>query len=90
MPAGFTEEADRGERNGHHVNVGRLDASLFQAELRRFVGHAVLCMFIAHEALFFSGGNQLAVDVQGRGRIMAKGAGQAKNRQCQGSSLFNL
>jgi hypothetical protein len=45
-------------------------------------------MFVTHEAFFFGGGNQLAVDVQGRGRVMAKGAGQAKNRQCQGISLF--
>ncbi|OMP11032.1 hypothetical protein COLO4_04070, partial [Corchorus olitorius] len=88
VPASLAEQADRGERNRHHIDVGRLDAGLFQAELRRLVGHAVLCMFIAHEALFFGGGDQLAVDVQGRGRIMAKGAGQAKNRQCQGSSLF--
>jgi hypothetical protein len=39
-------------------------------------------MLVANETLFFSRSNQLAVDVQGRGRIMAKGAGQAKDRQC--------
>ncbi|MCY1420537.1 hypothetical protein D9M71_361620 [compost metagenome] len=82
LPASLAENADRGERNRYHVNVGRLDASLLQAELRRFVGHAVLCMFIAYEAFLFSRRDQLAVDIQGCGRIMAKGAGQAKNRQC--------
>jgi hypothetical protein len=39
-------------------------------------------MFIAYEALFLSRRDQLAVNVQRGGRIMAKGAGQAKNRQC--------
>lgn len=82
LPAGLAEQADRRERNRYHVNVGRLDAGLLQAEFRRFVGHAVLCMFIAYEALFFRRRDQLAVDIQGCGRIMAKGAGQAKNRQC--------
>ncbi|MCY1407306.1 hypothetical protein D9M71_226030 [compost metagenome] len=90
VPARLAEQADRREWNRHHVDVRRLDAGLLQAELRRFVGHAVLCMFVAYEALFFSGSDQFAVDVQGRGRIMAKGAGQAKNRQCQGSSLYKL
>ena len=88
VPPRLAEQADRGERDGYHVDVGRLDACLFQAELRRLVGHAVLRMLVTHEALFFGGGNQLAVNVQGRGRVMAKGAGQAKNRQCQGISLF--
>ncbi|MNV73435.1 hypothetical protein D3C71_1665850 [compost metagenome] len=88
VPARLAEQADRGERDGYHVDVGWLDACLLQAELRRFVGHAVLRMLVTHEALFFGGGNQFAVDVQGRGRVMAKGAGQAKNRQCQGFSLF--
>lgn len=88
VPARLAEQADRGERDGYHVDVGWLDASLFQAELRRLVGHAVLRMLVTHEALFFGGGNQFAVNVQGRGRVMAKGAGQAKNRQCQGISLF--
>ncbi len=91
VPARLAEQADRGEWDRHHVNVGRLDASLFQAELRRFVGHAVLCMFVAYEALFFGGRDQLAVDIQGCGRIMAKGAGQAKNRQChRGLASFSL
>ncbi|MCY1391860.1 hypothetical protein D9M71_67120 [compost metagenome] len=90
VPARLAEQADRRERNGYHIHVRRFDAGLLQAELRRFVGHAVLCMFVAYEALFFSGSDQFAVDVQGRGRIMAKGAGQAKNRQCQGSSLYKL
>ena len=91
VPARLAEQADRGERDRHHVNVGRLDAGLFQAELRRFVGHAVLCMFVAYEALFFGGRDQLAVDIQGCGRIMAKGAGQAKNRQChRGLASFSL
>ncbi len=88
VPARLAEQADRGERDGYHVDVGWLDACLFQAELRRLVGHAVLRMLVTHEALFFGGGNQFAVNVQGRGRVMAKGAGQAKNRQCQGISLF--
>jgi hypothetical protein len=39
-------------------------------------------MFIAYEALFLGRRDQLAVNVQRCGRIMAKGAGQAKNRQC--------
>jgi hypothetical protein len=39
-------------------------------------------MFIAYEALFLGRRDQLAVNVQRSGRIMAKGAGQAKNRQC--------
>lgn len=30
VPAGLAEQADRGERNRHHVNVGRLDTGLFQ------------------------------------------------------------
>lgn len=88
VPARLAEQTDGGERDGHYVDVGRLDAGLLRAELRRLVGHAVLRMLVTHEALFFGGGNQFAVDVQGRGRVMAKGAGQAKNRQCQGSSLF--
>lgn len=91
VPTRLAEQADRSERDRHHVNVGRLDAGLFQAELRRFVGHAVLCMFVAYEALFFGGRNQLAVDIQRCGRIMAKGAGQAKNRQChRGLASFSL
>ena len=91
VPARFAEQADRGERDRDHINVGRLDAGLFQAEFRRFVGHAVLCMLVAHEAFFFGGRDQLAVDIQGCGRIMAKGAGQAKNRQChRGLASFSL
>lgn len=82
MPASLAEQADRRERNRYHINVGWLDAGLLEAELRRLVRHAVLCMFIAHKALFLSRRDQLAVDVQSCGRIMAKGAGQAKNRQC--------
>ncbi len=66
VPASLAEQADRGKRNRDYVNVGRLDPGLLQAEFRRLVGHAVLCMFVAHETLFFSGGNQLAVDIQGR------------------------
>ena len=38
-------------------------------------------MLVAHEALFFDGGDQLAVDIQGGGRIMTEGAGKAENRQ---------
>jgi hypothetical protein len=88
VPARLAEQADGRERDGNDIDVGGLDAGLFQAELRRFVGHAVFRMLVAHETLFFGGGNQLAVDVQGRGRVMAEGAGQAKNRQCQGIGLF--
>ncbi len=82
MPAGLAEQADRGERNRDHVDVRRLDACLFQTELRRLVGHAVLCVLVTNEALFFGRCYQLAVDIKRCGRIMAKGAGQAKDRQC--------
>ncbi|MCY1368149.1 hypothetical protein D9M69_551160 [compost metagenome] len=82
VPAGLAEQADGGEGNGHHIDVGRFDAGLFQAELGRLVGHAILRVLVAHEALFFRGGDQLAVDVERGGRIMAEGAGKAENRQC--------
>ncbi|RMS21444.1 hypothetical protein ALP71_05819 [Pseudomonas coronafaciens pv. garcae] len=82
VPACLAEQADRGEGNSHHIDVRRLDTCLFQTELRRLVGHAVLCMFITNETLFLGRCYQLAVDVKRCGRIMAKGAGQAKDRQC--------
>lgn len=89
MPTGFAEQADGREWDGDDVDIRWLDVRLFQAELSRLVRHAVLCVFVAHEALFLGSGDQLAIDIEGRGGIMAKGAGQAKDRQCQRSSLFN-
>ena len=88
VPASLAEQADRSERDRHHVNVGRFYTRLFKTEFCGLVGHAVLCMLIAYEALFFSRRYQLAVDIEGCGGIMAKGAGQAKNRQCHWISLF--
>lgn len=66
LPTGLAEQTDRSERDRYHVNVGRFDTGLLKTELRRLVGHAVFCMLIAYEALFFSRRHQLAVDVQGR------------------------
>ena len=77
VPAGLFHDADGSEGNRHHVDIGRLDPCLLQAELRRFVGHAVLRVLVTHEALFLDGRDQLAVDVQGGGRVMAYGARQA-------------
>ena len=88
LPAGFLEDADRRKRNSHHINVGRFDPGLFQTELGRLVGHAVLRVLVAHKALFFGGRDQLAVDIQGGGWIMAEGAGKAENRQCHWLCLF--
>ncbi len=82
VPASLLEDADGREGNRHHVDVGRLDAGLLQAELGRLVGHAILGMLVAHETLFFDGCDQFAVDVQSGGRIMTEGAGKAENRQC--------
>jgi len=65
VPAGLAEQADRGERDRHNVNVGRFDTRLLKAEFCGLVGHAVLCMLIAYEALFFSRRYQLAVDIEG-------------------------
>ena len=90
VPACLAEQADRGERNRHHVNVRRFDTRLLKAKFRRLVGHAVLCMLITYEALFLSRRYQLAVDIEGCGGIMAEGAGQAKNRQCHWVSLFRV
>ena len=88
VPAGFVEDADRCERDRYHIHIARLDPGLFQAELGRLVGHAVLRVLVAHEALFFGGRDQLAVDIQGGGWIMAEGAGKAENRQCHWLCLF--
>jgi len=90
VPARLPEQADRSERDRHHINVGRFDTCLLKAKLCGFVGHAVLCMLITHEAFFFSRRYQLAVDIEGCGGIMAEGAGQAKNRQCHWISLFGM
>ena len=70
--------------------VRRLDARLFKTEFCRFVGHAVLCMLITYEAFFFGRCYQLAVDIQSGGRVMAQGAGQAKNRQCHRLCLLKM
>ncbi len=82
MPAGFFLDTDRGKGNGHDINIFRLDASLFEAEFGRLVGHAVFCMLVTHQALFFHGSNQLAINVQGGGRVVAQCAGQTQNSQC--------
>src|SRR5690606_18103849 len=81
MPAGFLEDADRGEGNGDDIHVLRLDARLLQTELCRLVGHAVLGMLVTHEAFFLDGGDQLSADIQRSGRIMAQSAGKSKNGQ---------
>ncbi|MNJ58888.1 hypothetical protein D3C77_545450 [compost metagenome] len=84
VPTGFLENADGRKGNRHHVDVARLDAGLLQAELGGLVGHAVLRVLVAHEALLLGSSDELAVDVEGSGRIMAEGAGKAENRQCHG------
>jgi hypothetical protein len=78
VPAGAFGEADRRKRNGHRVDLGRLDAGKFQAELRRFVGHAILGVLVADEALLFRCGNELAIDVQRGRRIVGQRAGKSE------------
>lgn len=75
------------------INTARLRQALdglLQAELGGLVGHAVLRMLVAHEALFLDRRDQLAVDVQGGGRVMAERAGQAENGQCHGKASLQL
>ena len=63
VPARLLAKADRSKRDGHRIDLRRLDAGEVQAELRRLVGHAVLGVLVAHEAFFFRSGDELAVDV---------------------------
>ena len=96
MPARLVGEADGREGNGDGGNVLRLDAGEFQAETGGFVGHAVLGMLVAHEAFFFSGGDELAVDVQGCRRVVGEGAGKAEDGQghvgkrCEGGGAMDF
>ncbi|MPN60423.1 hypothetical protein SDC9_208151 [bioreactor metagenome] len=88
MPARLVGQADRREGNGHGGDVLRLDAGEIQAEAGGFVGHAVLGMLVADKAFFFGGCDELAVDVEGGGRIVGEGAGKAEDGQCQSGCLF--
>ena len=78
VPARRFGEADRCKGNGYRVNVGRLDAGKFQAELRRFVRHAVLGVLVANEALLLSRRDELAVDVERCRRVVGQRAGQSE------------
>src|SRR5690606_39376017 len=77
-------DADWSGGNGDDIAVRRSDSGMLQSEFGRLVGHAVLGMLVAHEALFLHGSNQLAIDIQGSGRIMAQSAGQSQNGQSHG------
>ena len=83
MPARLLGQADRRKGDGHDVDVGRFDAGELKAELRCFVGHAVLRVLVADEAFFLCGRHQLAVDVEGGGGIVRQCAGKSKYSQCQ-------
>ena len=75
VPACFLAKADWCEWNGYSIDIRRLDACELQAEFRGFVGHAVFGVLVAHEAFFFSGRDEFAVDVQRGGRVMGQRAG---------------
>jgi hypothetical protein len=76
VPACRFGEADRGKGNGHRIDLGGLDAGKLQAELRSLVGHAVLGVLVANEALLLCRCDEFAVDVERRRRVVGQRAGQ--------------
>jgi hypothetical protein len=79
VTAAGVEKGDRRKRVGHHLNVRWLDARLFQTIPRRQLGLEAFRMFVAVKPLFVGCGDDLAINDEGGGRVMANCAAKAKH-----------
>ena len=88
MPTRRAAQRDRCIGKADHVDIGRVDTRVVEAEAGRLVGIPALGVFVADEALFLCRRDQLTVDKKrGRG-VVADGPGDSQYDHEEFDQLF--